>query len=173
MRLLMAFMLGVVLVATLTGCGGNRKSAQPTATTTPQKQAAPHKEVNLDKAAYIKTMRPLGKRLTISIERIYPIVETTPGSTISNETAAVIEKTRVVVAAVLASAASIVPPKPIRADHRRLVQGLSDLQAELGALIHFLHKGGPNPFGLYASLPGLQTIAAARISIEKEGYAIG
>jgi hypothetical protein len=170
-RSLAALVLGLVLVATVAACGGSGKHAQPAqpaVTVPPVKQG-----VSLGKTAYITAMRPLGKRLAVSIESIYPIVETTPGSTISNETAATIEKTRVVVAAVLASAAAIVPPAPIRLDHQRLVKGLSDLQAELDGLIHFLQKGGPDPFGTYARLPGLQTIAQARVSIETKGYAIG
>ena len=163
-----ALVLGTVLVAILAGCGGSGRHAPPAVA------VAPHKHgVRLGDTAYVKTMRPLGKRLAISMQSIYPIVETTPGSTISDESAATIEKTRVVVAAVLASASAIVPPAPIRADHQRLVKGLSDLQTELAALIHFLHKGGPDPFGSYARLPGLQTIAQARVSIESKGYAIG
>lgn len=171
-RSLASFALGVMLVAGLAGCGSSGKQAQQPATTTPPAITTPHGP-SLGKTAYVKAMRPLGKRLAISMASIYPIVETTPGSTISNETAATIEKTRVVVAAVLARAVAIVPPAPIRAQHKTLVKGLSDLQAELDGLIHFLQKGGPDPFGTYARLPGLQTIAQARVSIENKGYAIG
>lgn len=173
LRSLTALVVGTVLLASLAGCGGSNKQVQSTSTAAQPSIPAPPQGASLGKTAYVKTMRPLGKKLAVSMASIYPIVETTPGSTTSEKTAATIEKTRAVVAAVLASAAAIVPPEPIRVDHQRLVKGLSDLQFELDGLIHFLQKGGPEPFGSYARLPGLETIAQARVSIETKGYAIG
>jgi hypothetical protein len=162
--LLAATLLAATLAA---GCGGSGKQAQTTVA------AAPHQAVSLSSAAYEATMRRLGRKLALSVRSMYPIVETQPGAAVSIQTAAKIERTRVVVASVSASVEAIIPPAPIRADHQRLVTGLKELRVELDELIHVLQKGGPRAFGAYASLPGLRVIDQARSSIEDKGYAIG
>jgi hypothetical protein len=161
--LLAVTLLAVTLAA---GCGGSGKQAQTTV-------AAPHQAVSLSSAAYEAAMRRLGRKLALSVRSMYPIVETQPGAAVSIQTAAKIERTRVVVASVSASVEAIIPPAPIRADHQRLVTGLKELRVELDELIHVLQKGGPRAFGAYASLPGLRVIDQARSSIEDKGYAIG
>jgi len=159
-----------VLGATLAGCGGgtsvNHDSAAPTAT-------IPHKRVALDKAAYERTMRRLGTQLIGSVDSLFPLTEAQPGTDVSKATLAKLERTRTVVTSVMATAAGIVPPPPIRAAHRQLLQGVSDLGREIDNLIQAEEKGPSKPFGLYTQFNSLRTIAKATSAIEKKGYKIG
>jgi len=159
--------VGVLLVAALAGCGGGGKHAQPTVTA-----PHPHAAVAVDKAAYDTMMQRLGHRLSASMKNMYPIVDTQPGAAASLATAAKIEQTEAVVVSVTEAVRAIVPPPPIRADHQRLVQGLHELGVELNELIHVLKKGGPKPFGAYASFASLRTIGQVTANIQKKGYAI-
>jgi hypothetical protein len=133
----------------------------------------PHKRVALDKAAYERTMRRLGAQLIGSVEALFPLTEAQPGTDVSKQTLAKLERTRTVVTSVMARAAGILPPPPIRAEHRRLLQGISALGRELDNLIQAEEKGPSQPFGLYARFNSLRAIAKATTAIEKKGYKIG
>jgi hypothetical protein len=160
-----------MLAVTLAGCGGGggktvQQSQTPTVTTPP-------KTVALGKQAYNRTMTRLGRQLAASVERLFPLVEGQPGSDISKESVAKLERTRAVVTNVMTRVAGIAPPTPVRAEHKRLLNGLSALGAELDKLIEVEEKGASNPFGTYARFASLRTIAKARAAIEKKGYTIG
>jgi hypothetical protein len=168
---LRAIVLGTVLAAALAGCGGNAKQAQLPASTA---VTAPQKTVALSKSAYDATMRQLGRRLAISVEGLFPLVESQAGDDTTKASVAKVESTRAVATSVMTRVAAIAPPGPIRAEHRRLVKGLSDFRDELDDLIRVLQDGGGSkPFESYSRFAGLRTIARARDDIELKGYAIG
>jgi hypothetical protein len=164
---LLAAMLALLAV-TLAGCGGGGKTADQSATAT-----IPHKTVSLGKVAYERTMARLGTRLVGSVEGLFPLSQSQPGTDVNKESLAKLTKTRAVVTSVLARVAEIAPPAPIRADHQRLLHGISALGNELDKLIEVEEKGSSQPFGIYARFTSLRTIAKARIAIEKKGYNIG
>jgi hypothetical protein len=118
-------------------------------------------------------MRPLGRRLAQSVQRLFPLVEARPGTRVARATVAKLERTRAVVVDVTARVAAIRAPRAIRPAHRRLVSGLESLRAELDELIHVLEVGTSKPFGVYTRFTSLQTIARARNEIERNGFAIG
>jgi len=73
----------------------------------------------------------------------------------------------------MARVAAIAPPAFIRAEHQRLLQGISALGGELDRLIQVEEKGSSRAWGTYARFRSLNTIAKARTAMEKKGYAIG
>jgi len=165
-----AALVVALLAVTLAGCGGAKtvqKSPPPTATTTPQKPVA------LGRDAYDRTMKQLGTQLVGSIERLFPLVEAKPGSEVSKESVAKLQRARAVVTDVMGRVAGIAPPAPIRAEHQRLLEGIASLGRQLDKLIEVEENGAPAPFGTYARLDSLRTIAKARLEIVKKGYAIG
>ena len=159
-----------LLAVTLAGCGGGKsavhQSAAPTVT-------IPPKTVSLGKVAYERTMARLGNQLVGSVEGLFPLVEAQPGTDVSKETLTKLAKTRAVVTTVMARVAAIEPPAPIRAEHQRLLQGISALGGELDKLIQVEEKGSSQAFGIYARFTSLRTIAKARKAMEKKGYKIG
>ena len=162
-----------MLVVTLAGCGGGKtggktvqQSASPTVT-------IPHKMVALGKQAYDRTVKRLGRQLSGSVAHLFPLVQAQPGSAMNKESLVKLRSTRAVVTNVMATLAGIAPPAPIRAEHQRLLQGVSALGGELDTLIQVEEKGAPKPFGTYSRFVSLRTIAKARSAIEKKGYAIG
>jgi hypothetical protein len=176
-------LVGAALAAVafaLAGCGGSGRTVQQSTSVTTSASATatatlstPKETVALGKTAYERTMRQLGRRLAGSVQGLFPLVETQPGTDISKETVAKLQRTRAVVTSVLAKAAAIAPPEPIRHEHQRLLQGISALGGELDELINVEEHGTSRAFGLYARFPSLRTIARARSAIEKKGYAIG
>jgi len=166
----MLLLLPLVVLA-LAGCGGGDSSSSQTApsvtVTTPQKK------VTLSKPAYDRRMKQLGRQLAVSINGLFPLVEGKPGSEASKESVAKLRRTRAVVTSVQTSIAGIAPPAPIRAEHQRLLQGISALGVELDKLIDVEENGSKNPFGSYTRFNSLRTIAKARTAIEGKGYAIG
>jgi hypothetical protein len=165
-----ACLVALTLIAvTLAGCGGGKsvhESASPTVT-------IPQTKVTLGKLAYERTMSRLGRQLVVSVEALFPLVEAQPGTDVSKATLTKLARTRAVVTTVMARVAGIAPPAPIRAEHQRLLRGISALGGELDNLIQVEEKGASKPFGLYARFISLRTIAKARTAIEKKGYAIG
>ncbi len=159
------------LVAVLSGCGGGGKSAQTT-TSVPTVTTAQN-AVSLDKDAYDRTMKQLGRQLAGSVQSLFPLVEAQPGTAASKASLVKLQRTRAVVSQVTNKVAHIAPPKPIRAEHEELLQGLSALGGELDQLIRVEQKGTTKPFGQYARFLSLRTIDKARKSIEKKGYTIG
>jgi hypothetical protein len=106
------------------------------------------------------------------VNRLFPLVESRPGTDVSKESVAKLQRTRTVVTRVTAGVASIVPPAPIRAAHERLLSGLSAFGGELDVLIEVLQKGTSKPFGEYTKFNGLLAIARATKEIQTKGYAI-
>lgn len=160
-----------MLAVTLAGCGGGKSVQQsPSPTVT-----IPHKTVALDKQAYDRTMKPLGRQLVGSVQHLFPLGQARPGSDVNKESLAKLRRTRAVVTNVMARLAGIAPPAPIRAEHQRLLKGVSALGGELDKLIQVEEEGtSPSkPFGTYARLTSLLTIAKAREAMEKKGYKIG
>jgi hypothetical protein len=160
-----------MLAVTLAGCGGGGKTAvhqstAPTATIAP-------KTVSLGKVAYQRTMARLGNQLVGSVKGLFPLVEAQPGTDVSKETLAKLAKTRAVVTTVMARVAAIDPPAPIRAEHKRLLQGISALGGELDKLIQVEEKGSSKAWGIYARFTSVRTIAKATAAMEKKGYKIG
>jgi hypothetical protein len=166
---LLAAMLALLAV-TLAGCGGGGKTVDESGTPT---VTIPHKTASLGKVAYERTMARLGNRLAGSVEGLFPLVQSQPGTDVNKESVAKLTKTRAVVTSVMARVAEIAPPAPIRADHQRLLRGISALGNELDKLIEVEEKGSSQPFGIYARFTSLRMIAKARIAIEKKGYKIG
>ena len=160
-----------LLAVTLAGCGGGGKTAvhQSTAPTA----TIPPKTVSLSKVAYERTMARLGNQLVGSVEGLFPLVEAQPGTDVSKATLTKLAKTRAVVTTVLARAAEIAPPAPIRAEHQRLLQGISALGGELDKLIQVEEKGTSQSFVVYTQFRSVRTIAKARAAMEKKGYKIG
>jgi hypothetical protein len=177
-------MLAALVVALLAGCGGTQKHAATDndgtqkQTVTQQRSgtvaqaAAPHAIV-LSKPSYERTMRRLGKALSVSVEGMFPIVDDGAGSQANKAALAKVETARAVVARVGATLALIVPPAPIRADHAKLIVSVKALRKELDALIGALQQSGSHPLGAYTQLDALNAIALATTDIEKKGYAIG
>jgi len=160
-----------LLAVTLAGCGGGGgKAVHPSASPT---VTIPPKTVTLGKVAYEQTMARLGNQLVGSVEGLFPLVEAQPGTDVSKETLAKLAKTRAVVTTVMARVAAIAPPAFIRAEHQRLLQGISALGGELDRLIQVEEKGSSRAWGTYARFRSLNTIAKARTAMEKKGYAIG
>jgi hypothetical protein len=158
-----------VVVAGCGGAGGNSNSqSSPSETVT-----TPQKKVILSKVAYDRRMKQLGKQLAASVDTLFPLVEGKPGSQASKDSVAKLKRTRAVVTSVMASVADIAPPAPIRAEHQRLLRGISALSVELDKLIEVEENGSKDPFGSYTRFNSLRTIAKARIAIEGKGYAIG
>jgi hypothetical protein len=159
-----------MLAVTLTGCGGGGKtihqSAAPTVT-------IPHKAVTLGKVAYERTMARLGRQLVGSVESLFPLVVTQPGTDTSKATVTKLETTRAVVTTVQARVAAIDPPAIIRAEHAELLQGISALGRELDTLIQVEEKGSSQAWGTFARFRSVRMIAKARTAIEKKGYKIG
>ena len=160
-----------LLAVTLTGCGGGggkavHQSAAPTVT-------IPPKTVTLGKVAYERTMARLGNQLVGSVEGLFPLVEAQPGTDVSKATLTKLATTRAVVTTVMARVAEIAPPAPIRAEHQRLLQGISALGGELDKLIQVEEKGTSQSFGIYTRFTSLRTIAKATTAIKKKGYKIG
>jgi len=180
-------MLAALVAATLAGCGGTKTHAgtetggtqvhtgaqgHSTASVAQPKAAAPHAIV-LSKLSYERTMRRLGKALSVSVEEMFPIVDDGAGSPANKAALAKVETARAVVARVGATLATIVPPAPVRAAHARLVIGVKSLRNELDALIGALQQSGSPLLGVYTQLRALNAIALATTEIEKKGYAIG
>ena len=162
-----------MLAMTLGGCGGGGSGKttvdQSASTSTTIRHPKP---VALGKAAYERTMKRLGTQLARSVEHLFPLVEAQPGTDVSKETVMKLEATRAVVTTVGAKVAAIAPPAPIRAEHQRLIQGISDLGGELDRLIQVEEKGSSQAFGIYARFRSLGRIAKATEAIQKKGYAI-
>ena len=158
-----------LLAVTLAGCGGGKSVHQSTAPTA----TIPPKTVSLGKVAYERTMARLGSQLVGSVEGLFPLVEAQPGTDVSRETLEKLAKTRAVVTTVMARVAAIAPPAPIRAEHQRLLQGISALGGELDKLIEVEEKGTSQAFSLYARFNSVRTIAKATTAMEKKGYKIG
>ena len=166
-----ACFVAAMLVMSLAGCGGGSKTVQqpssaPTVT-------IPHDAVPLAKQVYNQTMKRLGRQLGGSVAHLFPLVQGQPGSDVNKESLAKLKSTRAVVDTLIVKLESIAPPAAIRAEHQRLLQGLSALVGELDTLIQVEEKGGSKPFGAYARFMSLRTIAKAKTAIEKKGYAIG
>lgn len=160
-----------LLAVTLAGCGGGGgKAVHPSASTT---VTIPPQTTPLSKAAYERTMARLGKQLAGSVEGLFPLVEAQPGTDVSKANLAKLEKTRAVVTTVTARVAAIAPPAPIRAEHQRLLRGISALGGELDRLIQVEEKGTSHAFGIYTRFTSLNAIAKARTAMEKKGYKIG
>lgn len=159
-----------MLAVTLAGCGGGGKTVpQPPSPTV----TIPHTTVALGKQAYNRTMKRLGGQLVASVEHLFPLGQALPGSDINKESLVKLERTRAVVTNVIARVAGIAPPAPIRAEHQRLLKGISALAGELDTLIQVEEKGAPKRFGAYTRFESLRTIAKATSAIKKKGYAIG
>src|SRR5258708_15105391 len=158
-----------MLAVTLAGCGSGKSVHGPASPTV----TIPQKKVNLGKLAYQRTMARLGRQLASSVEALFPLVAAQPGTEVSKETLKKLAKTRAVVTAVMTRVAVIWPPAPIRAEHRRLLEGISALGGELDRLIQVEEKGSSKAWGSYARFTSLRTIAKARTAIEKRGYNIG
>jgi len=118
-------------------------------------------------------MKRLGNQLVGSIEGLYPLVGSPAGSDNAKETVRKLEKTRAVVTIVSARIAEIAPPAPVRAEHARLVRGVSALGRQLDKLIEVQEKGTLRDFGIYSHFASLITISRATKAIQKKGYAIG
>ncbi len=170
-------MLACGLAVALSACGGSHKqpaAAQTPATTTtaPTTSTAPRGVVVVSKSSYEGTMRQLGRTLAQSVEGMFPLVEGTGGAG-SAEAVAKVEAARAVVTRVTSKLAAIVPPAPIRADHRRLVVALGNLGSELDQLVQALQSGGSKPLSEYTRFAALAKIASATSDMKKKGYAIG
>jgi hypothetical protein len=167
------------LALALGGCGGGGSSAEPAATATvatpatTARAAATAAQTTLGKAAYDRRMQRLGQRLAVSVDRMFPLVEAQPGTDVSRQSVAKLERTRAVVTSVATDLASITPPSPIRAAHQHLLNGLTVFGGELDELIRVLQEGTSKPFGEYAKFDGLRAIARATKEIERKGYEIG
>ena len=162
------WLAAAVLAVTLAGCGGKQVQQPPAPTVT-----IPHKTVHLGRQAYKRTMTQLGRQLSHTVERLFPLAEALPGSDVNKEAVAKLMTARAVVADVMARVAGIAPPAPIRAEHQRLLDGISALGGELDKLIQVEEKGASNPFGTYTRFASLRAIAKARAAIMKKGYGIG
>ena len=169
-RVIAAMVVITLASCALAGCGGRGKTAHESSAPT---VTISHKPVVLNKQAYNRTMKRLGRQLGGSVERLFPLVEAQPGTDVSKESVAKLERTRAVVTHVMVKVANIVPPAAIRAEHQRLVKGISALGVELDKLIQVEEKGTSRPWGLYARFESLRAIAKATAAIEKKGYAIG
>jgi hypothetical protein len=169
-------------VLALAGCGG---SGHPAATTTSQPggagatttsaQTAPAQlhRVVLGKAAYEKAMQRLGRSLSVSLENMFPLADDGPGSAETTAALVKVRATRATIAHIGVTLQAIVPPKPVRADHARLISAVGDLRGELDTLISVLQTGGSKRLGAYTEFKALSEIALASTAIEKKGYAIG
>jgi hypothetical protein len=170
----------VALSLALVGCGG---ASKPVGVSTAQKapssastSAAPAARTHaLGKAAYDAKMRMVGRRFSVSVEGLYPLVEAPRGSEANRETVAKLKRTHAVIASLVATVGTIEPPTSIRAAHGRLLEGLKDFGDELDQLMAVVERGnyGSKPLSTYVRFPGLITIGQARAAIEKKGYAIG
>lgn len=129
--------------------------------------------VVLGKASYDRRMRELGTELATSVESMYPLVQGAVGSATARESISHVEKAQAAVARVTSAVSDILPPAPIRADHRRLVAELGVLQGELGVLVGVLQHGGSKPFGSYMAFPALSGIALVTGDMKKKGFAVG
>jgi hypothetical protein len=159
-----------MLAVTLAGCGGGGKTAFHQSAS--RSVTTPHETAALGKVGYDRTMKRLGRQLAGSVQHLFPLVEAQPGSDLRGDSGKAREdasrrhdRDR--------EGRPIVPPGPIRAEHRGLLQGISALGGELDKLIHVEEKASSQAFGLYARFMSLRTIAKARTAIEKKGYAIG
>jgi len=158
----------VAAVAPLTGCGGKSgttTAAGSTTTTSVKTQA-------VGKATYDRMMQQLGRKVSRSIESMYPLLDEGVGTPANKEAAAKVEKARVTVGQAATSLAGVIPPAPIRADHRRLLLSLGKLQLELAKLEHVLQQGGPKPFGDYTQFVALQTIRTVTDDMTKKGFSV-
>jgi hypothetical protein len=157
------------LALVLAGCGGGKSNQAATTSVT-----VPHlKTVVLGKVAYEHTMKRLGTQLATSIEGLFPLVEAQPGTDIGKATLKKLEATRAVVTTVRSRIAAIIPPAPIRTEHRQLLQGISALGTDLDGLINLEKRGSSRAWGTYARFRSLRAIGKARTAIEQKGYAIG
>jgi hypothetical protein len=167
------------LALTLGGCGGGGgTSVEPAATTTiatatTTTRAAAAASTRLGKDAYDRRMQRLGRKLAVSVDKMFPLVEAQPGTDVSRESVAKLQRTRAVVTSVATDLSAITPPTPIRAAHQHLLNGLTVFGGELDELIRVLQEGTSKPFGEYAKFDGLRAIARATKEIERKGYAIG
>src|SRR5437763_16653142 len=95
-----------LLAVTLAGCGGGGKTADQSAAPT---ATIPHQTVSLGKVAYERTMARLGNRLVGSVEGLFPLSQSQPGTDVNKESLVKLTKTRAVVTSVMARVAEIAP----------------------------------------------------------------
>jgi hypothetical protein len=169
--------VGGILAFGLVGCGGHKGAAatssaatSTTASVATTTTTAAHKVVK--KSAYETTMVRLGRTLSTSLSKMYPLVDDGAGSDANKEAVARVESARTTVVAIATTLAGVVAPAPIRADQKKLLAGLGTLQDELDTLIQALQHGNAKPIGALANFAALQTIAQATADMTRKGYAV-
>jgi predicted small lipoprotein YifL len=158
----------VAVAASLAGCGGKGSTTTTAASSTTPTSVQRH----VNRATYDRIMQRYGRTVSRSIEGLYPLVDRQVGSEANKEAAAKVEKARATVGQVAASLAALIPPAPVRGDHRRLVVSLGKLQAELATLEKVLEQGGSKPFGTYTEFGALQTIRIVTDDMTKKGFSV-
>jgi hypothetical protein len=131
------------------------------------------RSIVLGKAAYEKTMRGLGARLTISLQNLFPLDSGPRGSEANEESLAKLRRTRAVAGEVAARLTLIRPPRAVRTEHDKLVRGIAELETELDRLLTGIQKGSPNSFASLMRFRSTRVIASATTAIRNKGYAIG
>lgn len=160
----------LAVVALAAGCGGGGAGggvSSQAATTNVSTHAADGSASNA-KQRYVRQMRTLGITLSNAIALASQSnSDTKPGTDAAN-----LVKVQRALARAAVGLRAITPPASVQADHRLLLTGVLEYEAELNSVIRRLRRGEGAALHSITKLRGLRDMKRASDAILGKGYAI-